>query len=149
MPQMHIVAQYLKDLSFENPNAPESLRPSNDTPQIQIGVNVNANPKSDTDYEVDLKIEARGNMGKDVLFNIEVEYGGIVRLQNVPEESIHPVVLIEGPRMMFPFVRQIIAEATRNGGFPPLMVDPIDFAALYQQRMMQAQGEDGDKPQAN
>ncbi|MEZ5841668.1 MAG: protein-export chaperone SecB [Hyphomicrobiales bacterium] len=143
MPQFHILAQYLKDLSFENPNAPASLQPKQQQPQIQIGVNVNGQPRSETDFEVSLKIEARGGSGNDVLFNIEVEYGGLVRVQNVPPEHVHATVLIEGPRLLFPFVRQIVADATRNGGFPPLMIDPIDFAQLYRQRMVQAENEMG------
>ncbi len=138
-PQLNILAQYLKDLSFENPGAPSTLQPRNEPPKIEIGVNVDAHKKSETDYEIDLKIESRGTIGKEVLFNVEVHYGGIIRVQNIPDEHLQPVVMIEGPRMLFPFARQIIAEATRNGGFPPLLIDPIDFAALFRQKVMEGQ----------
>ncbi len=148
-PQFHILAQYLKDFSFENPNAPASLQPKQQQPQIQIGVNVNGQPRSETDYEVSLKIEARAGEGNDMLFNIEVDYGGLVRVQNIPAEHVHATVLIEGPRLLFPFVRQIVADVTRNGGFPPLMIDPIDFSMLYRQRMMQAEQENGAQGPAN
>ena len=138
-PQLNILGQYLKDLSFENPGAPESLQPRNEPPKIEIGVNVDTEKKSENDYEILLKIEARGSIGTTALFNVEIEYGGILRVQNIPEEHLQPVVMIEGPRLLFPFARQIIAEATRNGGFPPLLIDPIDFAGLYRQRVMEAQ----------
>ncbi|MCC2112937.1 MAG: protein-export chaperone SecB [Hyphomicrobiales bacterium] len=138
-PQLNILAQYLKDLSFENPNAPASLQPRNEPPKIEIGVKIETDKKTETEYEIDLKIEARGTIGKDMLFNVEVQYAGIIRVQNIPAEHLQPVIEIEGPRMLFPFARQIIADATRNGGFPPLLIDPIDFASLYRQKVMEGQ----------
>lgn len=139
-PSMHVLAQYLKDFSFENPNAPQSLQqnPEN-SPQIDISVNVNAKALSATEYEVELHLEAKAGEDKDVLFVTELLYAGIFRLENIPEDTLQPVVLIECPRMLFPFARQLLADATRNGGFPPLLLDPIDFAALYQSRAEQEQ----------
>ena len=138
-PAMNVLAQYIKDLSFENPHAPHSLRPRENAPEINININVNANPLSETDFEVELKLEASAGEGADTMFNVELMYGGVFRLENMPQEAVAPAILIECPRMLFPFARQIIAEATRNGGFPPLLIDPVDFAALFQQRMAEEQ----------
>jgi preprotein translocase subunit SecB len=135
-PQLAVLAQYIKDLSFENPNAPRSLT-QNAQPQINISVNVSANPLSDTDVEVTLRLEGKAEAAGSVMFNIELEFAGAFRIQNVPQEQLQPIMLIECPRLLFPFAREIIATSVRNGGFPPLMLDPIDFVALYQQRMAQ------------
>jgi preprotein translocase subunit SecB len=136
-PSMRILAQYLKDFSFENPAAPESLMNHNAQPQIDISVNVNAKALAKTDFEVELQLEAKASDKDAVVFAVEILYAGIFRLENIPEEQLHALVLIECPRMLFPFARHILADATRNGGFPPLMIDPIDFNAMYQQRIAQ------------
>ena len=138
-PSINVLAQYIKDLSFENPNAPNSLAPRQGGPQLQINVNVGARPLTNTDFEVDLTLQARASGENEIVFNIEIIYSGLFRVQNLPEEHVHPFVMIECPRLLFPFARQIVADATRNGGFPPLMIDPIDFVALYQQNMARAQ----------
>ena len=135
-PQLMVLAQYTKDLSFENPNAPGSLQQTTQ-PQIGISVNVVTTPLSDTDIEVTLRLEGKAEAAGSVMFNIELQYAGVFRIQNVPQESVQAVVLIECPRILFPFAREIVATSVRNGGFPPLMLDPIDFVALYQQRMAQ------------
>ena len=139
LPQLNVVVQFVKDLSFENPNAPQSLAPQQSAPNIAIQVNVNAQKISDTDYQVSLVLEGTAGEGAGTLFKFELDYGGIFRLQNIPEQDLQPIVLIECPRLLFPFARQIIADAVRNGGFPPLYIDPIDFVGLYQQRLQQAQ----------
>jgi len=146
-PQLSILGQYLKDLSFENPNAPNSLTLQGVQPQISINVNVNANQMGETDYEVTLELEAHAEHEEQVIFHVELAYAGIFRLQNIPQEMMGPAVLIECPRMLFPFARRILADATRDGGFPPLMLDPIDFAAMYAQRVQQAQAEGGEEGQ--
>lgn len=138
-PSMRILGQYLKDLSFENPNAPNSLAVQPTPPEIAVSVNVNARNRGGSDYEVELHLEASAKNSGQTSFVAEVLYAGLFRLENIPAEALSPVALIECPRMLFPFARQILAEATRNGGFPPLMLDPIDFAQLYQRRMAQAQ----------
>ena len=135
-PQLNVLAQYTKDLSFENPNAPASLQQTAQ-PQINISVNVVTNPLSDTDIEVTLRLEGKAETAGSVMFNIELQFAGVFRIQNVPQEQVQPLVLIECPRLLFPFAREIIATSVRNGGFPPLMLDPIDFVALYQQRLAQ------------
>ncbi len=147
VPQMGILGQYLKDLSFENPNAPNSLSMQEGQPQINIGVNVNANQLGENDFEVTLEIEAKAEHEGKVVFNVELTYCGIFRLTNIPEDALSPVILVECPRMLFPFARRILADATRDGGFPPLLLDPIDFGAMYAQRLAQ-QAEEGGNAQA-
>lgn len=138
-PSMRILGQYLKDLSFENPNAPTSLSPQQTQPDINIAVNVNARNLAPSDFEVELHLDAKATLQGKVIFAAEILYAGTFRLENFPSNMLHPAVLIECPRMLFPFARQILADATRNGGFPPLMLDPIDFAGMYQKRMVQQQ----------
>ena len=140
-PSMRILGQYLKDLSFENPNAPGSLAPQQNQPDINIGVNVNARNLAPTDFEVELHLDAKATSGGKVVFAAELLYAGVFRMENFPPNLLHPAVLIECPRMLFPFARQVLADATRNGGFPPLMLDPIDFAGMYQRRMQAQQGQ--------
>lgn len=133
-PQLTVVAQYIKDLSFENPNAPQSLS-LNQPPQINIQINVNAKPLSDTDVEVTLRLEGKAEANGNLMFGFELDYAGIFRIRNVPQDSMNAVVLIECPRLLFPFAREIVAATVRNGGFPPLLLDPVDFVGLYRQRM--------------
>ena len=134
-PSLNALVRYTKDFSFENPNAPHSLSPKETGPNISIQVNVNARQLADADYEVELLLDGSAIIGNDTLFKFELNYGGVFRLQNIPREQINPVVMIECPRLLFPFARQIIADAVRNGGFPPLYIDPIDFHMLYMQRI--------------
>ncbi len=136
-PSMRILGQYLKDLSFENPNAPQALAPQQNQPDINISVNVNARNITPTDFEVELHLDAKASSDSKVIFASELLYAGVFRMENFPANMLHAAVLIECPRMLFPFARQILADATRNGGFPPLMLDPIDFASMYQKRMQQ------------
>jgi preprotein translocase subunit SecB len=141
VPQLGVLAQYVKDFSFENPLAPRGPQGGQQQqPAINIQVGVNVNPLTETDVEVVLKIEGKGELpGNVVLFAFELEYAGVFRIQNVPPEGVQPLMLIECPRLLFPFARQIIATAVSNGGFPPLMLDPVDFAGLYRQNLAQAQ----------
>jgi preprotein translocase subunit SecB len=134
-PQLNVMVQYTKDLSFENPNAPHSLGPQAKQPNIGIQVNVNAKQVGETDFEVNLLLEGSAGEGADTLFKFELDYAGVFRIRNVPPAQMHPIVMIECPRLLFPFARQIVADAVRNGGFPPLYLEPIDFALLYQQRL--------------
>ena len=138
-PQLQTLTQYIKDFSFENPNAPRSLQPQQQPPKINIQINVNAKPLAENDFEVELKLEGRAEMPNLFLFSFDMLFAGLFRITNVPQESVQLVVMIECPRLLFPFAREIIANAVRNGGFPPLLLDPIDFVSLYQQRLAQAQ----------
>ena len=136
-----VLAQYIKDFSFENPNAPRSMSNQGAAPQITLQVNVNGKPLTAQDYEVELSIEGGAGEGANTMFKFELLYGAVLRLSGIPQDSVHAVIMIEGPRLLFPFARQIIADATRNGGFPPLMIDPIDFVALYRNRMATLQNQ--------
>ena len=138
-PTLNVLAQYVKDLSFESPGAPNSLRGRDKAPGIGINVNVNANPLSDKEFDVNLTLSAKAAFDAEVLFNVELVYGGVFRVEGFPQEHMLPILFIECPRLLFPFARQIIAEATRNGGFPPLMLDPIDFAQMFQQKIAEDQ----------
>jgi preprotein translocase subunit SecB len=140
-PTLNILAQYTKDLSFENPGAPTSLRGRDKAPAMNINVNVNTNPMTDNQYDVTLTLTAKAAYDKDVLFNVELVYGGVFRVEGFPQEHMLPILFIECPRILFPFARQIIAEATRNGGFPPLLIDPIDFTAMFNQRVAEEQAK--------
>ena len=138
-PSLNILAQYIKDFSFENPGAPRSLQARDKAPAININVNVNANPLSDTDFDVVLSLNAEAKDGDKVVFVTELVYGGVFRITGFPQEHMLPVLFIECPRLLFPFARQIVADATRNGGFPPLMIDPIDFTQMFAQRVAEEQ----------
>ena len=137
VPQLSVVAQYIKDFSFENPNSPQSLAPKQEPPQINIQINVGAQPLSDTDIEVVLDLQGKAENAGALMFNFELKFGGVFRIRNVPQESLNAIVLIECPRLLFPFAREIVATAVRNGGFPPLLLDPVDFVGLYRQKMEQ------------
>jgi preprotein translocase subunit SecB len=138
-PQLNVVAQYIKDFSFENPNAPRSLSSGGQQPQIAIQIKVDASPMSDSDVEVALKLEGKAETGGSLMFAFDLTYAGVFRIRNVPQESMNALVLIECPRLLFPFAREIVATTVRNGGFPPLLLDPVDFVGLYRQRMSQLQ----------
>ena len=131
-PGIAINAQYVKDLSFENPNAPQSLVPTQTRPQIEVNVDVQGRGIAQNVYEVALRITATAKQGEAVAFVIELLYAGVFTLQNISQEQLEPVLLIECPRLLFPFARRVIADATRDGGFPPLMMEPIDFMQLFQ-----------------
>lgn len=150
MPHIGVLGQYVKDFSFENPNAPRSLAPTGQQPSINLQVNVDAAPMSGsgagTDFEVTLRVEGKAEMQAMLLFSFELVFAGVFRIQNVPADSMQPVVLIECPRLLFPFAREIIATAVRNGGFPPLLLDPIDFVSLYRQRLAGAQPSPPSQP---
>jgi preprotein translocase subunit SecB len=138
-PQLNVLGQYIKDFSFENPNAPRSLTPSQTQPAIQIQINVGVQQLAESDYEISLKLDGKADSAGTVLFAFDLTFAGVFRLQNIPKESLQPIVMIECPRLLFPFAREIVATAVRNGGFPPLLLDPVDFVALYHQRMAQMQ----------
>jgi preprotein translocase subunit SecB len=132
-PTIRVMGQYVKDLSFENPNAPASLR-GGAQPQIDVAVDVRATPLEQNTFEVELVLNAKGDRDGGPLFIAELTYGGMFLIENMDERARDAFLLIEGPRLLFPFARRILADATRDGGFPPLMLEPIDFAALYRQK---------------
>jgi preprotein translocase subunit SecB len=136
-PRIQIVAQYIKDLSFENPGAPGSLT---GRPNIDLGVDLSAKQadKNAPIYEIELKlrIDAKTAEGKPV-FLLELAYAGLLQIENIPSEVLQQVLLIEGPHLLFPYARRIISDAVRDGGMPPLMIEPIDFASLYRAKAEQ------------
>lgn len=148
-PRMSILSQYIKDLSFENPRAPGSLEPGKSRPEIQVRVDARAQEIGGDRYEVTFQLHCEAKSGADPVFMVELTYCGLFSLSNVPRESLQPVLLIECPRLLFPFARRIVADVTRDGGFPPLMIDPIDFVSLYRRRQeQQAQAPAQSQPPA-
>ena len=140
-PRMTIQTQYIKDLSFENPRAPASLEPNQGRPEIQVQVDVRATQLDAERYEVVLQLHVDAKSAGETGFVMELVYCGLFGLVNIPPESLQALVLIECPRLLFPFARRIIADTTRDGGFPPLMLDPIDFVSLYRRRQQQAEAQ--------
>ena len=138
-PGIRILAQFIRDLSFENPRAPESLRAGPAQPQIDLGVEMNARGREDGLYEVDLKLSATAQREDGALFVVELLYGGLFQITGVAGEEMEPLLLIECPRYLFPFARRVIADVTAEGGFPPFLLDPIDFAGVYASRKAQEQ----------
>ncbi len=130
-----INAQYIKDLSFENPNAPESLLPAESAPDIHLNVNVSAQPVAESTYEVLLEVSAKAELKEKTIFVIELSYAGLFTLEKMSEEAAKKLLLIKGPEVLFPFARQIVSQSVTNGGFPPLMMSPINFAELYEKRV--------------
>jgi len=146
LPSIGIISQYVKDLSFENPSSP-SIYQSQTAPRIDVQFNIGANQVGDDVHEVVLKIDARSEAGEQVAFVVELAYAGLFALHNIPADQVQPFLLGEAPRILFPFARRILADAVRDGGFPPLMLEPIDFNALYFQQI-QGQLEAGQAPGA-
>ena len=141
-PVFTVRAQYIKDLSFENPGA---ARPAagGEAPRVELSVSVNARELGENAHEVALKLEVRASRGDDVAFIAELVYGGVFQVAGVTEGQLRPLIMIEGPRFLFPFARRVIADCTQEGGFPPLMLDPIDFAALFQRSEHARRGANG------
>jgi preprotein translocase subunit SecB len=135
-PRMQVVGQYVKDLSFENPGAPAAIT---QRPAIELGVDLQARRMDTEHYEVELKLRVTAKAEDKPVFLLELVYGGLFRLQNIPEDVVQQVLLIDGPHMLFPFARRIVADVVRDGGMPPLMIEPIDFAGLFRAKSQQMQ----------
>jgi preprotein translocase subunit SecB len=134
-PSLNIVGQYIRDLSFENPGAPASVFTGGNNPDFNVNINVGVNKQADELYSVDLAMNARAKREDNLLFNIELVYGGLFRVQGVPDDELGVILMIECPRLLFPFARQVLANVTQVGGFPPLLMEPVDFVALYRQNL--------------
>ena len=144
--QISILGQYIKDLSFENPTPAQTIQKlSTEQPSMNINVNLNAQQMGDDVYEVDLKITATALSGEDTAFVAELLYSGLFGIKNLPEDQLQPFLMVEAPRQIFPFARRILSDITRDGGFPPLMLEPIDFAKLYHQQIQAAAEQQGGK----
>lgn len=138
-PQINVLGQYIKDLSFENPNAPDVLRGQIKNPNLKINFNVIVKTMQEELFEVALSVEGEAQSDEGFLYNVELVYAGAFKLKNLPKDALQPFLYIECPALLFPFVRRILADMTREGGFPPLLLDPIDFAGLYRQNMQKQQ----------
>lgn len=137
-PRVQVIGQYIKDLSFENPGV---IGAANARPQIELNVDLQARQLESEHYEVELKLRVSAKGEDRALFLLELVYGGLFQLHAIPDEVRQQVLLIEAPHILFPFARRIVADVVRDGGMPPLMVEPIDFAALYRAKMAQMQGQ--------
>jgi len=136
LPALIVKGQYVKDLSFEVPGAPAIYAELTTAPEIPIHVDISVNPIQDNDYEVTLHLKAEAHIGGKPVFIVEIAYAGMFTV-NLPEDQVHPVLLVECPRLLFPFARSLVATLTREGGFPPLMIQPLDFTQLYRSRMQE------------
>lgn len=151
LPSVGVINQYVKDLSVENPNAPLSFQ-WQDQPQIDVQVNIGSNRINDEVHEVELKMTVKANCEQGNLYLVELAYCGLIGMRNVPDEHGHAFLFAEAPRLLFPFARAVIADAIRDTGFPPMLLDPMDFGALYQQQLQARaaqQGEGTDAPVGN
>jgi len=142
-PGLRVITQFIRDVSFENPRAPGSLRSDQGPPQIELGVELNARGRDDGLYEIDLKLSVGAKRGAEAVFHVEVVYGGLFQISGVAADQMEPMLLIECPRYLFPYARRVIADLTSEGGFPPLQLDPIDFTAVYEARRNQAEAPGG------
>lgn len=147
-PSLTMIGQYIKDLSFESPGAPGSIMLSTTNPTFQVGLDVDVRKQADEIYAIELKINAKADRENTVLFAIELVYGGVYRLRNIPDAQLSQILMIECPRLIFPFARQVLASVTQQGGFPPLMMEPIDFGQFYLQkiRALEAAQQAGQTP---
>jgi len=138
VPTMRMLTQYLKDLSFESPMAPQALASGLPAPQMDVSVDVNARGLGNNRYEVELSCSATAKREGNVAFVCEANYAGLFHIENVPQENMEGILLVDGPHLLFPFIRQIIAQSTRDGGFAPLLLEPLDFMSMYQMQKQQA-----------
>lgn len=137
-PLVQIAAQYIKDLSFENPNVEKLIDGPSDNPSMQLEVNVNARRLKQDFYESAIDFRAHASNQKGTIYELEIVYAGLFRLKNLPDEALEPFLLINCPTLIFPYLRRLVSDLTREGGFPPLLLDPIDFAGLFMRRKKEA-----------
>ncbi|MHA3914899.1 protein-export chaperone SecB [Halovulum sp. GXIMD14793] len=137
-PRLQVLSQYIRDLSFENIAMRDNVQ-GEGNPDISVQVSLDAKKKGENDYEVINKVKVDAKQGEARIFLLELEYAGLFRVENVPEDKLHPFLMIECPRMIFPYLRRIVGDVTRDGGFPPLNLDNIDFLALYRQEIARRQ----------
>ena len=142
-PMLQVLAQYTKDASFENPNAPDSLRTGQDAPSININIEIGRQMLADDTVEVVLMLKAEARRADQVAFIAELEYAGLFAFKGATVEEIQPLILVECPRLLFPFARQIMAEMTQNGGFPPIMLEPPDFVSMFREEIQRRAAEAG------
>ena len=140
-PSFSLVGQYIRDLSFENPNAPTSVLAGSGNPGFSVNINVGVKKQADDLYAVELTLNAKAEREGNMLFNVELVYGGVFRMRNIPEANLPPLLMVEAPRLIFPFARQVLANVTQQGGFPPVMMEPVDFNAIFRQNLANLQNQ--------
>ncbi len=138
-PQVNVLGQYIKDLSFESPDTQRFFQGPGKNPNLPLNFNVAVQKLQENAFEVALSLEGEAKSDEGVLYNIELVYAGAFLLKNLPQEAIHPLLFIECPALLFPFARRLVADLSREGGFPPLLLDPIDFGGLYRRRVEMGQ----------
>ena len=143
--QAQVVAQYIKDLSFENPNVEKLLTGPGDNPNMKLEVNVNARRMKEELYESAIEFTAHATSQTGTIYQLELIYAGIFQIKNIPGEALEPFLLINCPTLLFPYLRRLASDLTREGGFPPLLLDPIDFAGLYMRRKQEEEAGTGDQ----
>ncbi|MEQ1900113.1 MAG: protein-export chaperone SecB [Devosia sp.] len=134
-PSFNLVGQYIRDLSFENPGAPGSIMLGGASPTFSVSINTDTKKQAEDIYAVEITLNAKAERDGSVLFNIELIYGGVYRLKNIPDQQLAPLLMVECPRLIFPFARQVLASTVQSGGFPPIMMEPVDFNAIYLQKL--------------
>lgn len=147
-PAIGLITQYVKDLSFENPNAP-AVYQWQEQPEIDVQFNISSDMPGDDVYELSLKIEVSAKTPQGTAFAVDLVYGALFAMRNVSEDQVRPFLFAEAPRLVFPFARRVLADAVRDGGFPPLLLEPIDFGALYLQQVQAQADQTGDMPVGN
>ena len=145
-PQIGIEVQFIKDLSFENPVGSNATSMITQTPEVNVEVSTNARPLEGGKYEVSIIIRGEAKTSESTVFIVELTYAGVLTISNAPQDAIGPILLIEGARLLFPFARNIVADVTRDGGFPPLLINPIDFAQLYRDQHITEESTNGVPP---
>ncbi len=139
--QVKVVAQYIKDLSFENPNIDKIIKDPGDQPNLQLSINVGAKGMGPSLYESSIDFHAHATNKNGEIYQLELVYAGLFRIENIPEPALEPFLLVNCPSILFPFVRRLVADLSREGGFPPLLLDPFDFGSLYMRRQQELQQE--------
>lgn len=149
-PSLNLIGQYIRDLSFESPGAPASIMLGNGQPTFSVGINVGVKRQADDIFAVEITINAKADRDNAVLFAVELVYGGVYRIRNIADPQLTQLLMIECPRLIFPFARQVLASVTQQGGFPPLMMEPVDFAQVYLQNIRNLQSaQDGESGEAS
>ncbi len=147
-PRLQMLTQYIRDLSFENIAVQKGLTNADGKPDVKVQINLDVQQRAGDRYEVALKVNVDSKVGDSQVFILELDYAGLFFIQNVPQDQLHPLLMIECPRLVFPYVRRVVGDITRDGGYPPLNLDQIDFLALYRQEVVRRQLETAEPTQA-
>ena len=141
-PRLQMLTQYIRDLSFENIAVQKGVTAADGKPDVKVQINLDVQQRPGDRYEVALKVNVDSKVGESQIFILELDYAGLFFIQNVPQDQLHPLLMIECPRLVFPYVRRVVGDVTRDGGYPPLNLDQIDFLTLYRQEMARRQQQD-------